>query len=376
MAISTQPKKTEKPRGTQAASLAARINSLGTQQKISHKDRKFFTEQLALLLETGSNMQASLLALKNQTDKPAMSALIQQLLEDVEQGRQFSTALARRPDVFSQTYVNLIAASEDGGFMHQVLEQLLEMEEKREQLRQTLFSALSYPLFLLVFALGVIVFVLVVVFPKFAELFTLIADQLPITTVFLMATSEFIQHYWISIIISAVFLLGAFKAWSRSEHGQYKLAWAKLNLPVFRDIFQQLYLVQSLRVLSMSLGNGVNVMDSLHACRDVVRNQLFQRFIRQVEENVQQGKGVATGFQNTRFIPPVVAQMIKTGEESGNLPRVMQRLANYYEAELSARLQTLSRLAEPFMLLIMGAVVGLIVSSLILPIFKLSRAVG
>ena len=137
-----------------------------------------------------------------------------------------------------------------------------------------------------------------------------------------------------------------------------------------------MYLVNVLRVLSLSLGNGVGMMDSLKASRHVVDNRLFREFIGRVEEQVETGNGIAAGFTGVSFIPPIVEQMIATGEETGNIPKVLGRLADYFENELSGKLRTLSRLAEPVMLLIMGGVVGLIVSSLILPIFKLTRVVG
>ena len=345
-------------------------------RRIGTRERRFFTEQMALLLETGTPLQASLQALKKQVDNPAMMQLIDQLIEDIGQGVQFSVALAKHPQVFSKTYVNLVAASEDGGFMHEVLQQLLTLEEKREALRQTLVSALSYPLFLMVFALAVVIFVLVVVFPKFADLFEQIADQLPPTTVFLMASSQVLQQHWLAICIGCAAAIGALVFWSGTESGRYRLDWARLNLPLVRGIYAQMYLVNALRVLGMSLSNGVGMMDSLHACKYVVDNSLFQRFIGGVEEQVEKGNGVTAGFRDTPFIPPIVEQMIATGEETGSLPRVLQRLALYFEAELSSRLNTLSRLAEPVMLLVMGGVVGLIVSSLILPIFKLTRVVG
>lgn len=345
-------------------------------RRIGDKERRFFTEQMALLLETGSNLHASLKSVKDQIDNPAMLELVEQLIQDIGEGKQFSHALARHPQVFSQTYVNLIAASEDGGFMHEVLEQLLDMEEKRAQLQQTLFSALSYPVFLLLFALGVVIFVLVVVFPKFEEMFSMISDQLPTTTVWLMATSELFRQQWPSLLGGMGGLYLVFRTWASRPQGRYRIDWAKLNLPVLRSVFIQLYLLQMLRVLSLSLGNGVGILDSLHACRDVVRNQLYRRFIDEIETRVERGDGIAAGFTQAGFIPPVVGQMISTGEETGNLPKVMARLADFYERELSNRLKTLSKLAEPVMLLVMGVVVGLLVSSLILPIFKLSRAVG
>lgn len=259
--------------------------------------------------------------------------------------------------------------------MHEVLAQLLEMDEKREQLRNTLVSAFSYPLFLIAFSVAVVVFVLVVVFPKFSDMFSQIYDQLPTTTKFLMGTSDlFIQH-WMPILMGLLLLIIGFNYWLKSSQGIRMMDQFKLNAPVIKVVFIQLYLVQSLRVMSLSLQHGVSVPDTLRACKDVVSNNIYQEFISRVENMVQQGSGISLAFSNTPFIPPIVEQMIATGEDAGRLPQVMSRIADHYERELSRRLTALSKLAEPMMLLVMGLVVGILVSSLILPIFKLSRAV-
>ena len=373
MAINT---KTSAPAAASTGSSLPAMPRLRLKKAIGDNERKFFTEQMSLLLETGTPLQQSLQALRKQLDNPAMIELVDQLIEDIGQGLQFSVALGKHPDVFSTTYTNLVAASEDGGFMHEVLQQLLALDEKREELRKTLVSALSYPVFLMVFAFAVVIFVLVVVFPKFADLFEQIADQLPVTTMFLMAASNVLKQHWIILLSGLAAMILAYKLWAASENGQRRLDWARLNLPLLRGVYTQLYLINSLRVLSLSLGNGVGMMDSLHACKYVVNNRLFQEFIGRVEQQVETGNGIAAGFRDTSFIPPIVEQMISTGEETGNLPKVLRRLADYFESELSSRLQTLSRLAEPVMLLVMGGVVGVIVSSLILPIFKLTRVVG
>lgn len=344
--------------------------------KVTAKDRMFFTEQLALLLETGSNLHAGLEALGSQVENPAMAEVIRSLSDDIASGKTFSHALNRFPDVFSQTYTNLIGASEEGGFMHQVLEQLLEMEEKRQALLNTIKSALTYPVFLLVFAVAVIVFVLVVVFPKFGDMFASIQDELPMTTIVLMAASDALRQYWAFMVIALVSLVFGLKYWGGTDNGRMVLDRAKLTLPGFREVFTKLYLVQSLRVMSLSLQNGVPILDTLRACREVVPNRVFQNFLAGVETNVEEGGGLAKAFVKSEFIPPIAAQMITTGEESGNLPKVMARLSDYYERDMSLRLETLSKMAEPILLLVMGAVVGIIVSSLILPIFKLSHAAG
>lgn len=344
--------------------------------KAGPADRMFFTEQLALLLETGESLYGALTTIVKQTESADMRERVEKIAQDVSEGKSFAAALAAHETVFPSTYVNLVAASESGGFMHEVLQQLLHMDEKREQMRTTLVSAATYPMFLIAFSLAVVVFVLVVVFPKFGDMFTSIYDQLPGTTKALMAASDLIRQYWIVLVAGiGVFFVGARK-WLSTDAGMRRVDYIKLHVPGVRDIFTQIYLVQSLQVLSLSLNNGVSVMESLEACRDVVKNSLFRSLIEKVEESVQAGAGVAAGFEGSTFLPDLAKHMIATGEQTGNLGKVAGRICEYYEAQLTKKLDALSKLAEPIMLLVMGVVVGVLVSSLILPIFKLSRAVS
>lgn len=339
-------------------------------------DRMFFTEQLALLLESGESLFEALNTIVKQTESQSMRVIVERVANDVSEGQSFAHALKQHDAIFSSTYINLIAASEQGGFMFEVLQQLLDMEKKREELRTTLVSAATYPLFLIAFSLAVVVFVLVVVFPKFGTMFTSIYDQLPATTKVLMTASDVLREYWIFVCagITATFLI--LRTWLQGDSGRARVDHWKLHLPGLRDLFSQIYLVQSMQVLSLSLANGVSVMESLDACRDVVRNSIFRNLISSVEDKVQSGAGVAAGFAEADFLPDLAKHMIATGEQTGNLGKVMARMAQYYEAQLAKKLAALSKLAEPVMLLVMGVIVGVLVSSLILPIFKLSRAVS
>ena len=343
--------------------------------RITSNDRRFFTEQLTLMLETGANLYEALQILQEQSQQPAMAEIIEALLDAVAGGRTFSEALAEHPEAFSATYVNLVAASEGGGFLHEVLAELLQMEEKAAELKSAVRSALAYPLFLSLFSLGAVVFVLVVVFPKFAVLFTKIHDQLPTTTIVLMQASNFLRSYWMPMIVALAAAAIVALRWSDSPGGREVLDRLKVTLPGIKHVFMQIYLVQTMRVMSLSLANGVNIIDTLCAARDVIENGVVRWFFVTIEEQVQQGSGIAVGFEQNELIPVLVQRMIATGEESGNLPKVMSRLADFYERELTKRLHTLSTMAEPIMIMFMGVVVGVIVSSLILPIFKLSRAV-
>ena len=351
------------------------FRTLFARRKISAKERMFLTERLALLLETGGALQPSLQSLQKQTSNPALAEIITALADDVMSGMQFSVALAKHPGLFSKTYVKLIEAGEQGGFMAKTLHELQKMEQKKEKMRQTIVSSLSYPVFLIVASLAVMVFVLVFVFPKFALLFESIRDDLPVTTIMLMTASDALRHYWYLFLLvlggAAYFVL----QWLRSSAGRLRLDKLKLSLPGVKHIFTEIYLVQSLRVMSLSLNNGVNLVDAITSCHEVTGNSIFVAFMDRLHDNVSEGGSFAAGFVGTEFIPDMVSQMIMTGEESGNLATVMERVADFYERELENRVTFISKLVEPLMLLLMGIIVGLMVSSLILPIFKLSRAV-
>jgi type IV pilus assembly protein PilC len=342
---------------------------------IGLKERMVFTEQLALLLDTGVSIHEALKALKQQSEDPRLAVILESLMQAVTEGKPFSVALSRHPEMFSQTYVSLVAAAEEGGFLQRVLQQLLEMDEKNSRLRSVVVSALSYPVFLMVFSLAVVVFVLVAVFPKFHELFESIRDQLPATTLALMSVSDFLRNHWLLTLLVLAGGIGGMLAWIKTPAGARLLDELKMRTPVIRDIFVQVYLNQTLNVIGLALVSGVPITVALKASQDVVGNFVFARFLETVRQSVNNGHGVGPSFNQAAFIPPMVREMISTGERSGDLGKVMMRVADFYARELNRRIAVLAKVIEPFMLVVMGVVVGLLVASLILPIFKLSRAI-
>jgi len=348
--------------------------SLFNNKGVSNKDVMVFTEQLALMLETGSDLNGSLIALGEQTENQAMRQVLDDVSTAIQEGKTFAQALAEHPDVFPQTYVGLVRASEDGGYLHRVLEHIFEMEEQQEELLSTLKSAFTYPAFLMVFSFSVVIFVLLAVFPKFKDMFVNIEDQLPVTTKVLMWTSDMMLLYWWMIIPLFIVMLWGIVLWFKSEQGGAILDRFKLNFPVVRDVFQQAYLIQCLRILGLSLQNGMPLVDAIESAKGVVNNKIFKQFLENVKNNVIEGRSFSSGFVEVDFIPPILKQMITTGESTGNLPLVMGRVAQQYQKDLASKLDTLSKAIEPIMLIVMGVIVGVLVSSLILPIFKLSRA--
>jgi type II secretory pathway component PulF len=343
--------------------------------RISIQQRITFTERLTLLLETGVSLVEALLAMQQHSAEPLLDGIIASLAATISEGKSFSYALAQHPMMFSGTYVSLVGAAEEGGFLPQVLKQLLRMDEKSNEMRSNIKSALSYPLFLIAFSILVIVFVLVFIFPKFEVLFASIHDQLPVTTLFLMAVSTLFRHHWLLILLAAGAGAWTLYRWFNSAGGKLALDKFKMRAPLIKDIYIQIYLSQTLSVLGLSLTNGVPITVALRACQGVVSNSLFSGFLDNLRQHVNEGRGIAVGFTTSPMVPPMVQQMVRTGEQTGSLGMVMTRVGDYYERELAKRVTVLSKSVEPIMLIVMGVVVGLIVVSLILPIFKLSRAI-
>ena len=361
-----------KDAGASVPRLELRLSLLS--RAVGVEQRMAFTEQLALLLDTGVSIHEALKILKQQTDDPRLRAILQSLFDEVTEGKPFSLALSRHPEMFSQSYVSLVAAAEEGGFLQQVLKQLLEIDEKNSRLRSTIASALSYPVFLVVFSAAVVVFILVVIFPKFQDLFESIRGELPWTTLALMKLSDFLASHWLLTLIGLGVAVAGVLLWARSPAGEALLDDLKMRIPIVGDIFTQVYLNQSLNVIGLALVSGVPVTAALKAAQEVVSNRGFARFLEKVREEVNNGRGIAAGFADTPFIPPMVREMVATGERTGELGKVMMRIADFYGRELNRRIAILAKVAEPFMLMVMGVVVGLLVASLVLPIFKLSKA--
>jgi type II secretory pathway component PulF len=190
-----------------------------------------------------------------------------------------------------------------------------------------------------------------------------------------MWVSEFLQNHWLATLMALGAGLASLLAWIRTPAGTRLMDELKMRTPVIGDIFVQVYLNQTLSVIGLALVSGVPITVALKASQDVVGNRVFSRFLETVRQHVNEGHGIASGFNQAAFIPPMVRQMISTGESSGNLGKVMLRIADFYARELNKRIAVVAKVAEPLMLMVMGVVVGLLVASLILPIFKLSRAV-
>ncbi len=357
-----------------SVSLSNIISKIGRPVKPS--ELKFFNSHLSLMLEIETPLNYALKAIENQTKNAAFKKVIQSMSKDIEEGNQLSDAMKRHPRIFNKMYTSMVKAGECGGFLHDVLGKIVEMQEKRQRLISQIRSALTYPAFLCVLGFVVIIFIMVSVLPKFTGLFVGKESVLPFTTRFLMKGGSFLQSYWWLCIIAFFGLLVGLKIFIDSKHGQALIERFLVSSPLISKLSNKIYTNELLLVLGNLIESKVSFIDALQVTRGTIRNRYFRNFVDKISKHMENGGRFSDQFVTFPYIMDSVKQMVITGEETGNLSKVMLRLNNHYDLEVEQDIKKLTALIEPVALVVMGAVIGLIVSSIILPMFKLSQVIG
>ena len=327
------------------------------------------------MLQVGTSLTDAMRALEGQTTNEKFRSIVGDLSRDMEEGRPFSAALKRHPHVFEGVFVSMVGAGESGGYLHDALDRIVEMKEKRQAMIADVRAALTYPIILGVMSTGVIIFVLTGVLPKFMPFFEGKESLLPITTRVLMVSSTALQNYWWAIGIVIAAIVTAVKFFFASTPGRWLIDRLSLALPVIGPLTNRILTGQLLRTMGHLLESHVSLTEAIVITRGTLSNQFYRELLNQVEETVLGGGRLARAFMGFSHMPQSVRQMIETGEESGNLYPVMLRLAKHYDSEIEQDLKRVASLVEPIALVVLGGIVGVIVASVILPLFKLAHAI-
>ena len=330
--------------------------------------------QLSLTLEIGMSLKSALEAIGRQTKNPVFKEVIETMLHDIEEGRQLSEAMRRHPRLFNPVYVSMIKAGESGGFLKGIVDRIVEMQEKRQALMAQVRAALTYPVVLCVLGILVVIFILVGVLPKFTQFFEGKEHILPLTTRFLIVLSASLEGYWWAYVVGAIGLVAGIKRWKASPPARAIMDRFYVTGPVLSGLCNKVYTCQMLRTLGHLMESQVPLLEALDVTRTTIKNQYFARFVTDIASHVEQGGKFAQPFSSYPYVTETVKAMVATGEEAGRLSPVMLRLAEFFDSEVDQEIKKLSSMIEPLALIMMGGVVGLMVSSVILPMFKLAQA--
>ena len=340
--------------------------------RVTQRDVLLLTRELSTMLAAGLPLDRALSVLVGLTSKPALSQVVAEVLKTVQQGQSLADALAEYPTIFPPLYLNMARAGEVGGFLETALQRLTEHLERTQEVQEEVKSALTYPVLLVLFGAGAIVFMFIFILPRFAGLFADSGQSLPATTRFMLATSEVLRSYWWGFLLVGA---GSVFGWLRYvATPQGRLNWDGfcLRLPLFGPLLQKREVGRFSRTLSTLLSSGVPLLQALEVVEAVVGNSVIRQAITEVRTGVREGQGLAAPLGRTGAFPPLALQMIGVGEETGRLDDMLKQVADYFERETQRQIRRMTSLVEPILLLTMGLVIGFVVIAMLVGIFSIN----
>ncbi len=344
--------------------------------KISRADVIQLSTQLSVMVETGVTLSEALECVAQQTEKPKVKELIDDVLRLVHSGVDLSTALSRHERSFPRLYVAIIRASEKSGMMGKLLGRATAyMRDEQETLRKVK-GALIYPTMMLLFAVSTTIFLLAFVLPKFTAIYASKAAALPMPTKILMGMSDFLVDHKFSLpVVVAALAVGGF-FYSKTDRGERIVHWLHLHVPLLGPMFRKLHLARSLRMIGTMAGAGVTLTECVGTANDLCGNVYFRELWTDVLQKIQVGRQLWEPLSENALVPRSISQMIASGERSGKLALVMDQISGYAEMELKEQITELTRYIEPIMIVVMGIIIGGVALALLLPIFTISRVVA
>jgi type IV pilus assembly protein PilC len=345
-------------------------------KNIGPKDIAVFTRQLATMMKAGVPLLQAFDIVARGSPNPKLTRLLTEIRSDVETGTSLSSAFRRHPRYFDALYCNLVEAGESGGILEELLARLALYQEKILAIKTKVKSALIYPVAVMVVAFVVMTVIMLFVIPAFKQVFTSFGADLPTPTLIVIAMSEFFVHYW-WLIFGVIFGGGYMfmQTWRRSEKMQMTMDRLLLKLPIFGDLILKSVVARWTRTLSTMFAAGVPLVEALDSVGGTAGNAVYAKATEQIQRDVAAGSALTASMTTTGVFPNMVLQMTAIGEESGALDDMLSRAAEFYEEEVDEMVKGLSSLLEPIIIVVLGIMIGGIVVSMYLPIFKIGQVV-
>ncbi|MCB5271445.1 MAG: type II secretion system F family protein [Candidatus Cloacimonetes bacterium] len=343
---------------------------------VSLKTLVFFTRQLSTMFSAGLTIEKAITNLEKEEKNKKFSKVLRKIGDDIRKGFSLSEAFQQHPGVFNPLYVALVQAGEISGTLHTVLDELSDYLEKIEDTRRKVTSAMAYPMFILVFLIGVIWGMFYFIIPMFAEVYSDFNATLPAPTLVAIAISNFIvNNLFLAILIFISAILGLFLVYL-TDRGRYVMDTIKLRIPVVGGVITNSIMSKFSRTFSILMAAGVPIMDTMELTENVVQNAVIEGAVRRARVLVKEGYGVANAFRRTGHFPSTLLQMLSTGEETGDMDKLLGKAAQFYEKLVDSVIDRLTSLIEPLLIVIMALVVGTIIIVIYLPIFDLGEAIS
>src|SRR5215213_10633367 len=367
----------QKVRAVQAATAATATKGNGIvlfeKKTVKPKILMVFTRQLATLIDSGLPLLRALTVLEKQERDKVLKKTIGNLSDAVQGGSTFSEGLAHHPKIFNDLYVNMVRAGEVGGVLELVLTRLAEFQEKAQKIKNKVVSAMVYPLIVMVLAVAIMGFLLVFIVPRFEQIFKdMLGDKpLPTVTLLVIGASNVVKDHWGILIGVIVALIFGMKVLGRTPAGRTFLDRVKLRAPLFGDLIRKTSISRFSRTLGTLVTSGVPILQALNITRETAGNMVLATAISQVHDSVKEGESIVQPLEASGAFPPMVVSMIDVGEETGQLPEMLLKIAEVYDDEVDNAVESLTSLLEPIMIVFLALIVGTIVIALFLPLISI-----
>jgi len=341
--------------------------------RVSARQLTLLTRQLSTLVGAGLPMLRAINVLIRQERNPRLRSALEQIADAIQSGSTLAEALAQHPRIFSRLYVNMVRAGEVGGVLDQVLDRLAEYLEKSQRIRSKVISAMIYPVVVLVMASGILTFLMVVIIPKFEEIFADLLEgaEMPPLTRFVLNTSKaFASNMaWVVGVVVAVVIL--MRLLRMTQRGRHMVDMFRLHIPLFGQLARKTAIARFSRTLGTLMSAGVPVLQALNIVRDTAGNEVIARAIGAVHDSVKEGESMAAPMESAAVFPPMVVSMVEVGDETGRLPEMLMKIAERYDEEVDTTVAGLTSIIEPVLIIFMAVVVGTIVIALFLPLISI-----
>ena len=347
--------------------------SLKIFQRVKVKELTIFYRQLAILFEANVSPLDALKILGDQTRNSLFRGLIYEVEKDVRGGETLSMAMSKHAKVFSPFYVNVVRAGEATGKLHEVLKYLADHAEREYNLTAKVKGAFTYPA--AIFSLFIIIGALMMIFvvPQLAATLEELGQELPITTRFLIGASKFLKSYIVFLLIAVVGLVIAMFRLAKTNKGRYVLDAVKLKIPIFKGLFQKIYLARFSENFKTLLVGGLPILKALDISSSVIGNRIYEDIVQDAKEKVKIGKTISSAFSNyPKYFTPMVTQMVAVGEKTASLEIILDKVASFYQQEVDRMVSNMTQLIEPMMILFLGGGVGFLVASILMPIYNIA----
>jgi type IV pilus assembly protein PilC len=369
----------EKISEIRAADAGAKAQRGRFEKKVKAKSLQVFSRQFATMIEAGLSVVTALVILEQQTDDQTLAKVIDDVREQVETGALLSEAMSGHPEVFSRLYVAMVEAGEAAGVLDTVLDRVAIQIEKEQKIKRRVKGAMIYPSVVLTFATLVMVGMLMFLVPIFVKIFAQLGGDLPTLTLYVLHASNGLRHPWFSflpipgiVFVSAIVAGGffGFRKWKKTPNGRAKWDQIKLRIPMsIGTVVRKVAMARWSRTLSTLIASGVDIMRALEITAQTAGNWVVEQETDNLRHRVEEGASIAQPLIESDVFPPMIAQMVKIGEETGELEKMLSKVADFYEDEVDASIQALTSIIEPMMMV--GVMVGIIIISMYLPMFKM-----